>query len=131
MKVTLPAPIQIADPNGETIQISGPDIVRHVVTFGSEFGQSGDLKKVRQGARILAAFAGYADQSGEIDEADLAALRAALMKPSKGWVAVPVPVQIRVPPTPENPKGDVVTRQQSFMPSALDLLPLIDGLLAP
>lgn len=128
MQLQLPAPVEIIAPNGETIQVSACDIVQHVVTFGREFGQSGDLQKVRQGARILAAFPVGASQSGDIADADLAALRAALVKPSKGWAALFIDVELRVPPSEANPTG-VVVRKQAFAPSALDLLPLIDSLL--
>lgn len=128
MKLKLPAPVQVLAPNGETVQVSACDIVQHVVTFGREFGQSGDLEKVRQGARILAAFPVGASQSGEIADADLVALRAALTKPSRGWAAIAVDVEMRIPPSEGNPAG-VITRKRAFSPSALSILPLIDGLL--
>jgi hypothetical protein len=127
MKLKLHAPVHAVAPNGETLQVSACDIVHHVVTFGREFGQSGDLEKVRQGARLIAAFPVGAEQSGDIADEDLAALRAALLRPSRGWAALLIDVELHVPPTQDNPKG-IVVRKRTFSPSALSLLPLIESL---
>jgi hypothetical protein len=70
------------------------------------------------GARILASLG-----SGEIAEADLAELRKALTKPSRGWVVVVDEVSV---PVPEGAPPRTVKRQ--FLPSAVDLLPILDGL---
>ncbi len=123
MKIPQPKPIAITTPTGETIEVSARDVVEHVTKNGREFGQSRELEKVRQGARILAGF-----DAGEISDVDLKALRAALAKPSSGWFITTAEEVVRVQPTQENPAG-LVKRKRAFAPSGLDLLPLLNGLL--
>lgn len=118
MKLKLPAPVQIKGPNGGTIEVSATQVIEYVVRTGRELGASQDVERVRMGARILAAV-----DSGEIADGDLSELRKVLAKPSRGWVVLveeaPVPVPEGAPPR--------MARRQ-FLPSAIDLLPILDGL---
>lgn len=125
MKFPLPPPVTVKSPTGEDISISAQMLVEHVVKTGRDLGLSSELEKVRAGARILAAFAAPSSPgfSGDLSQADAEALTSALRKPARGWAIVPVQVAI---PTPTG-TDRVVTRQMA--PSALDLLPLLNGLL--
>lgn len=118
MKLKLPASVQIKGPSGETIEVSSAQVIEHVVRTGRELGASQDIDRVRMGARILASI-----PSGEVAEADLAELRAALAKPSRGWVVITVEIPV---PTAIGAEPRTVKRQ--LMPSAIDLLPILDGL---
>lgn len=126
MKLNLPASVAIKGPNGETIQVSAAHVIEHVVRTGRDLGLSSDVEKVRRGARILAAVAaGSASQTGEIDPADVEALKKGLSKPSRGWASIPVEIEM-----PAAPGVNARTVRRQMTPNALDLLPLIDGLLA-
>lgn len=118
MKLKLPAPVQVKSPSGETIEVLAAQVIEHVVRTGRELGASQDVERVRLGARILASVT-----SGDVAEADLAELRKALAKPSRGWVAITVEIAVPVPPGAE-PR----TVKRQFLPSAIDLLPILDGL---
>lgn len=118
MKLKLPAPVKVQGPSGETIEVSAAQVIEHVVRTGRELGASSDVAQVRTGARILAAVA-----SGDIAEADLAELRKVLARPSRGWVAIEVEIDVPVPPgSPPRSTKRLLT------PSAIDLLPILDGL---
>lgn len=118
MKLKLPAPVQIKAPHGETIEVSAAQVIDYVVRTGRELGASQDVERVRLGARILASVV-----SGEITEDDLTELRKVLAKPSRGWVVVTVELAVPVAPGAE-PR----TTKRQFLPSAIDLLPILDGL---
>jgi hypothetical protein len=124
MKLKLPSPVQIKGPTGETIEVSAAQVIEHVVRSGRALGQSHEVDGVRTGARILAAL-----PNGEITDADLAELKKVITKPSRGWVSVGIDVSMRVPVSEKFPDG-VATQKRFFAPSAIDLLPLIDALLA-
>lgn len=125
MKLKLPAPANVRSPNGETIQVSAAQVIEHVVRTGRSLGMSGDVERVRIGSRILAALTtGTAERTGEITPEDVEALKVELAKPSRGWVSVPVDVVIQTAPgQPEK------TARRHFVPNAIDLLPIVDGLL--
>lgn len=118
MKLKLPAPVQVKGPSGETIEVSAQQVIDHVVRSGRDLGASQEVERVRMGARILASVA-----SGDIDETDLSELRKALAKPSRGWVVLTVEIAVPVAPGVE-PR----TVKRQMMPSAIDLLPILDGL---
>lgn len=120
MKLKLPASVQIKAPSGETIEVSAAQVVEHVVRTGRLLGASQEVEGVRAGARILAALTSF-----EIAEADLALLKTQLAKPSRGWAVVPVELRVEQPP-PSPPR----TVQRQMMPSAIDVLPIVEGLLA-
>ncbi len=122
MKLTLPASVQIKGPNGETIEVSAAQVIEYVARTGRTLGGGQDVEGVRLGARIIAAIA-----SGEIAEADWAALRKELAKPSRGWVVLTMETTVPAPPGSEPGTEPRVMRRQ-FMPSAIDLLPILDGL---
>ncbi len=118
MKLKLPAPVQVQSPTGETIEVSAAKVIEHVVRTGRDLGGSQDIERVRVGARILASVA-----SGEIAEGDMAELRKAIAKPSRGWVVLTDEV-----PMPLAPGMQPRTAKRLFMPSAIDLLPILDGI---
>lgn len=124
MKLKLPSPVNVKGPTGETIEVSAAQVIEHVVRTSRSLGQCPEVEGVRTGARILSAVA-----SGEIAEADMDELKLALSKPSRGWASVGIDIDVRVPPSAQNPTG-IATQKRFFAPSAIDLLPLIDGLLA-
>lgn len=119
MKLKLPPSVQVRGPSGESIEVSAAQVVEHVTRTGRDLGLSGDVERVRLAARILAAL-----PSGDLASADLDELKQALSKPSRGWVAIPVEVDVPVPPGAP-PKR--ITRR--LVPSGVELLPIIDGLL--
>ncbi len=128
MKLKLPKPVQVPGLNGETIDVSAAQVIEHLARTDRSLGQSGDVERVRIAGRILAAVAaGSAEQTGEIAGSDYEALKAALKKPSRGWVVVPVEIKVSAGPDDDAPKR-VVRRQ--LVPSAVDLLPLLEGLLS-
>jgi hypothetical protein len=130
MKLTLPPPIAVKLPNGETIQYSAIDLVKHVVRNGREFARSNDLDRVRQGARILSAFdVSSGTASIQLLDQDATDLRAVLAKPSAGWSAIQVTMPVV---TGMRPDGSEVKRevQRTFTISPLELLPMLDALLA-
>jgi hypothetical protein len=120
MKLKLPSSVQIKGPSGETIEVSAAQVVDYVARTARELGASPDVEGVRCGARVIAALA-----SGEIADTDLALLKKALAKPTRGWVAVTVEIETPVPPG--EPKR--IARRQ-LVPSAIDVLPIVDALLA-
>lgn len=120
MKFKLPASVQVKGPSGEAVEVSAAQVVEHVARTGRNLGFSGDIERVRIAGRILAAL-----PSGDISTDDLAELKLALVKPSRGWVTVPV--EIAVPQPPGAPEKTV---RRNIVPSGVDLLPIIDGLLA-
>ncbi len=124
MKLKLPTSVQVKGPNGETIEVSAAQVIEHVVRTGRGLGQSPDVEGVRCGARILAAA-----QGGDLTEGDLAELKKAIAKPSRGWVSIGVDVSFQVAPSSGNPAG-ITTQRRFFMPSAIEMLPLIEALLA-
>lgn len=130
MKLTLPPPIAVKLPNGETIQYSAADLVKHVVRNGREFARSNELDRVRQGARILVAFdVPSGATSIELLEQDAKDLRAALAKPTAGWSAIPIKMSVV---TGTNRDGSDVKREitRMFSIAPLDLLPMIEALTA-
>jgi hypothetical protein len=129
MKLKLPAPVQFQTPFGAG-RVSATDIVDHITTNGREFGQSGDLEKVRQGARLKAAFHVNETETGDISADDLAALRAALLKPSRGWSAVRIEVDVPTGRVDSQGRPEIIRRERLVAPSGLDVLPLIEALLA-
>jgi hypothetical protein len=124
MKLKLPTSVQVKSPNGETIEVSAHQVVEHVVRTGRALGLSTNVEGVRTGARILAALTG-----GDISQADLDELKKAVAAPSRGWVSLTAEVTARTQPTEENPAG-LVRQRRLFSPSAIDLLPIVEGLLA-
>jgi hypothetical protein len=120
-KLKLPAPVTIAGPSGEVLEITARQVIDHVVRTGRELGASSDVEQVRRGARILAA----AESGGELSSDDLDALKAALGKPARGWMSVAVDVQLQVAPN-----APPRTVRRHLVPQGIDLLPIIDGLLA-
>lgn len=125
MKLKLPAPIEIAGPSGETIRVSATEVLEHVVKTGRELGASSLIDQVRAGGRILAAVAaGSAEQTADIPADDIEVLKRALSNPSRGWMAIDIDVSV-----PLN-NGQTRTVKRAFIPRGIDLLPLIDGLLA-
>lgn len=129
MKLKLPAPIEFQTPMGVG-RVSATDIVDHITTNGREFGQSGDLELVRQGARLKAAFHVSESDTGDIAPDDLSALRLALVKPSRGWAAVRIAVDVPTGRTDAQGNPEVIRRERFVAPSGLDVLPLIEALLA-
>ena len=128
MKLKLPAPIEFQTPLGPG-RVSAADIVDHITTNGREFGQSGDLELVRQGARLKAAFHVSETETGDISAEDLQALRLALVKPSRGWAMVKIVVEMPTGRADAQGKPEVVRRERFVAPSGLDVLPLVDALL--
>jgi hypothetical protein len=120
MKLKLPASVQIKGPSGETIEVSAAQVVEHVTRTGRDLGLSGDVENVRMAARILAAL-----PDGDLADSDLTGLKAALANPARGWVSIPIELDVPVPP------GAPPKRvPRSVVPSGIELLPIIDGLLA-
>ncbi len=120
MKIKLPASVQIQVPGSETIAVSARQIIEHVVRTNRDLGLSGDVERVRIAARILAALDG-----SELADADWTEAKKALTKPSRGWAVIVVDVAVPVPPGAA-PK----TIQRQLVPSGVDLLSIIDGLLS-
>jgi hypothetical protein len=129
MKLKLPAPITFQTPLGAG-RVSAADIVDHITTNGREFGQSGDLDLVRQGARLKAAFHASETETSDILAEDLSALRLALVKPSRGWAAVLISIDVPTGRVDAQGKPEIVRRERFVSPSGLDVLPLIEALLA-
>lgn len=120
MKFKLPASVQVKVPNGGTIEVSAAEVVEHVVRTGRLLGASPEIEGVRTGARILAALA-----SLEIAEADLGILKTQLAASPRGWMVVTVEMKVEQPP----PAPARVVRRQ-LVPSSIDLLPIVEALLA-
>ena len=120
MKLKLPASVKIKLPNNETVDVSAAQVIEHVVRTGRLLGACSEVDGVRTGARILAALA-----SLEIADVDLAALKKQLASPSRGWVTVPIDLEA---PRSGNEAPRVVRRH--MVPSPLDVLPIVDALLA-
>jgi hypothetical protein len=124
MKLKLPSSVQIKGPSGETIEVSAAQVIEHVVRTGRALGLGNEVDQVRIGARILSAVTG-----GDLAEGDLAELKKALTKPSRGWVTVVAEFDVPVPATAQNPTGHA-RQKRHFEPSRIDILPLIEALLA-
>ncbi len=124
MKLKLPSSVQVKGPSGETIEVSAVQIIEHVARTGRALGQSPEVDGVRLGARILAAL-----PSGELTDADMAELKKAIARPSRGWVNLSADVTMRVQPSAAYPDG-IATQKRFFAPSSIELLPLIEALLA-